>query len=94
MADLFAECFQHLKNAVGLSQIPKESWSEEDHKILRAARAFIDRNREVAVESKGEETSLEVALPPPPTRLPDYPEASSEVRGKRDTFKKGPENSS
>ena len=46
MDDLFIIALHHLAQAVGLAQMPQETWTSEDRRALEEARLFLQQHKE------------------------------------------------
>lgn len=49
--------FDHLIRVIGLCQTPRDSWSDEDSRLFREARAFVQKHRKGKSEGKRKEAS-------------------------------------
>lgn len=54
--DALRGCFEHLVKVIVLCQTTRESWTPEDAKAFRAAREFVQLNREDSSKEPSEQT--------------------------------------
>jgi hypothetical protein len=59
MTQQFDIALQHLARVTGLAQIPREVWTEEDQRALRAAMQYLQQHQEVLGEGKREKDGRE-----------------------------------
>ena len=60
MAQQFDIALQHLTRVTGLAQMPREVWTEEDQRALRAAMQYLQQHQEDLSEGKREKDGGDV----------------------------------
>jgi hypothetical protein len=61
MSDL--DSMDHLVNVVGLCSVPKDSWTAEDHRVLREAREFIQNHHQKEKKFESEDETRGASTP-------------------------------